>query len=125
MSVWYREVFGLTPVGMEGESHLFALGEDITFELAPGGVARPQPKDRSALPDSYVLRVHALDGLIAGLKERGAHLSNDIIVKEETTRLQYVADPEGWLTGLEERGRIRPQYLEDVEADKRWRAGRG
>ena len=113
----------MQPCGTEAGSHLFAMGEDVTFEIAPGGTAKPAPADRSELPDSYVLRVHQLDRLIAGLKQRHAKLSGGLIVKEETTRLQYVADPEGWLTGIEERGRIRPQYIDDVEADRRWRAG--
>ena len=34
---------------------------------------------------------------------------------------EYLADPEGHLTGVEERGIIR-DYLEDVEADRRWQA---
>ena len=124
MSTWYRDVFGLKPIGAENGSQLFALGDDVTFEIAPGGAALPEPGDRSELPDSYVLRVHELDRVMLGLQQRHARFNGPLIVKEETTRLQYVADPEGWLTGIEERGRIRPQYVDDVEAQRRWRARR-
>ncbi len=122
MSRWYRDKFGLQPLGAEGESQLFALGDDSIFEVAPGGVAIPEPGDRTELPDTYVLRVHDLDGAMAALQKRGAKLKGEVIVQEETTRLRFVPDPEGWITGIEERGLIRDRYLEDVEADRRWRA---
>lgn len=119
---FYREAFGLEPLGAEGPSLLFALGDDSVLEIAPGGFAVPEPADRSELPDTCVLRVHNLDAERLALPARGARLKGDLSVKEETTRLQFLADPEGWIVGIEERGRIRGQYLEDVEADRRWRA---
>jgi catechol 2,3-dioxygenase-like lactoylglutathione lyase family enzyme len=122
MSRFYRDAFGLQPLGHEGPSQLFALGEDSVLEIAPGGVSMPEPRDRSELPDSYVLRTHNLDAQLQALPRRGARLKGELIVKEETTRLQFVPDPEGWITGIEERGQIRSRYIDDVEADRRWRA---
>ena len=56
------------------------------------------------------------------MPRRGAPLKGPIKVAEETTRLQFVADPEGWIAGIEERGQVRSRYIDDVEADRRWRA---
>ncbi len=122
MSKYYRDVFGLQPLGSEGDSQIFAVGEDSVLEIAPGGVSIPEPGDRSELTDTFVMRIHNLDAERQALSKRGAKLKGDVIVKEETTRLQFVPDPEGWIVGIEERGKIRPQYIDDVEADRRWRA---
>jgi catechol 2,3-dioxygenase-like lactoylglutathione lyase family enzyme len=122
MARFYRDNFGLQPLGREGGSQIFALGYDSVLEIAPGGVSIPEPADRSELPDTFVLRTHNLDAQRAALPRRGARLKGELIVKEETTRLQFVADPEGWIVGVEERGKIRSRYIDDVEADRRWRA---
>lgn len=122
VSLYYRDKFGLQPLGRESGSQLFALGDDSVLEIAPGGVGISEPLDRSALPDTFVLRTHNLDSQRAALPLRGARLKGDLIVKEETTRLQFLADPEGWIVGVEERGTIRTRYIDDVEADRRWRA---
>jgi hypothetical protein len=130
MTRFYRDKVGLSylgqesssALGQESSSALFALGEDTVFEVAPGGVAKPEPADRSALCDSFVLRIHDLDAQIAALPGRGVRLKGPVIVKEETTRLQFVPDPEGWIMGIEERGKVRDRYIDDVEADRRWRA---
>lgn len=122
MTRYYRDNVGLAHLGREGESQIFALGSDSVLEIAPGGVAIPEPADRSALPDTFVLRTHHLDAQLVALAKRGARLKGSMIVKEETTRLHFVADPEGWIVGVEERGMIRRRYIDDVEADRRWRA---
>ena len=124
MSRFYRDSFGLKPLGAEGQSQLFALGEDTVLEIAPGGIAIPEPADRTELPDTYVLRVHNLDAQLAALPKRGARLKGAVIVKEETTRLQFIPDPEGWISAIEERGTIRDRYIDDVEAERRWQARR-
>ncbi len=125
MMRFYRDKVGFTYLGREGTSALFALGEETVLELAPGGIAVPEPVDRAELSDSFVLRIHDLDMQIAGLRMRGAGLKGPIIIKEETTRLQFVPDPEGWIMGIEERGRIRDRYIDDVEAERRWRMRTG
>lgn len=122
MSKFYREAVGFKSLGREGNSELFALGKDTVLEIAPGGVAIAEPSDRSELPDTFVLRIHDLDAQREGLPKRGARLKGEMSVKEETTRLVFVPDPEGWIMGIEERGQIRSRYLDDVEADRRWRA---
>jgi hypothetical protein len=122
MSRFYRDNFGLLSLGNEGESQIFALGEDSVLEIAPGGISIPEPRDRSELPDTFVLRTHNLNAQLAALPRRGARLKGEVIVKERTTRLQFVPDPEGWIVGIEERGKIRSRYIDDVEADRRWRA---
>jgi predicted enzyme related to lactoylglutathione lyase len=124
VSRYYKEAFGLKSLGAEGASQLFALGDDTIFEVAPGGTAKPVPADRSALPDTFVLRIHDLDAQLAALPARGAQVKGTMIIMEETTRLSFVSDPEGWIMGIEERGLVRPRYIEDVEADLRWRAKR-
>ena len=122
---FYRDAFGLAMLGREGESAIFALGDDSVLEIAPGGVPLAEPADRSELPDTVVLRTHHLDAQLAALPKRGARLKGELIIMEETTRLQFVPDPEGWIVGIEERGQIRSRYIDDVEADRRWRARRG
>ncbi|WP_439486879.1 VOC family protein [Blastomonas fulva] len=122
MSAYYRDKVGLADLGSEGRSQLFALGDDSVLEIAPGGVAIPEPRDRSELADTFVLRTHNFDAQLAALARRGARLKGEMIVKEETTRLHFVSDPEGWIVGVEERGKIRARYIDDVEADRRWRA---
>lgn len=122
MTRYYRDRVGLEDLGRDGASRIFALGENSVLEIAPGGIAIAEPSDRSALPDSFVLRTHNLDVQLAALAKRGARLKGNMIVKEETTRLHFVADPEGWILGVEERGKIRSRYIDDVEADRRWRA---
>lgn len=124
VAAYYRDVVGLKDCGSEDGSRLFSLGDTFTLEIAPGGTAMPQPGDRGELPDSYILRIHDFDGAMAALTARGASFNGDLIVFDETTRLRYLADPEGQLTGIEERGLIR-DYLEDVEADRRWKARHG
>ena len=119
---YYRDAVGLAHLGREGESQIFALGGESVLEIAPGGSRIAQPGDRSELPDSFVLRTHNLDEQLAALSKRGAILKGDTIVKEETTRLHFIADPEGWILGVEERRKIRDRYIDDVEADRRWRA---
>jgi len=121
-SRYYRDQVGLADLGGEGASRIFALGKDSVLEIAAGGVVIAEPPDRSALPDSFVLRTHNLEAQLAALARRGARLKGATIVKEETTRLHFIADPEGWIMGVEERGKIRTRYIDDVEADRRWRA---
>ena len=123
ITCFYRECIGFQYIGTESGSELFALGHDTVLEIAPGGKASPEPDDRSRLPDSFVLRIHDLDEQVAGLPMRGAKLKGPIIIKEETTRLQFVPDPEGWIFGIEERDLLRERYIDDVEAERRWRAG--
>lgn len=122
MTRFYRDRVGFAYLGREGPFELFALGDDTVLGLAPSGVAIPEPAARSALSDSIVLRIQDLDTQLVGLPARGARLKGPIIVKEETTRLQFVPDPEGWIMGIEERGLIRDRYIDDVEADRRWQA---
>jgi hypothetical protein len=117
----YREIAGFDSQGREGASELFSLGDLVTLEIAPGGQSLAPPADRGELPDSFILRIHDFDAAMAGLQARRASFNGNLIVFEETTRLRYLEDPEGHLTGIEERGLIR-DYLEDVEADRRWRA---
>ena len=119
---FYRDAFGLELLAHEGESAIFAVGEDSVLEIAPGGASIAEPADRSELPDTIVLRTHNFDAQLKALPKRGARLKGELIVKEETTRLQFVPDPEGWIVGIEERGQIRQRYIDDVEADRRWRA---
>jgi catechol-2,3-dioxygenase len=121
VSQHYRDTMGLEAQGEEGASELFGLGDLVTLEIAPGGVSAPPPADRRELPDSFILRIHDFDAAMTGLQARQARFNGQLIVFEETTRLRYVEDPEGHLTGIEERGQIR-DYLEDAEADRRWRA---
>ena len=121
VGTYYRDVLGFEEQGSDEGSLLFSLGDMTTLEVAPGGIKQPEPEDREALPDSYILRIHNFDDVTAALSARGAKYNGKLIVWEGGTRLRYLADPEGLLTGIEERG-IDVQYLEDIEADKRWKA---
>jgi hypothetical protein len=69
--------------------------------------------------------VHNLDAKMTALPPRGARLKGALSAKDQTARLRFVPDPAGWIFGIEERGLIRSRYLEDVEADRHWRAAGG
>jgi len=118
---FYRDTMGLEDRGYEGASVIFSLGDAVTLEVAPGGVSQPIPGDREELPDSYILRIHDFDGVMAGLVARGTTFNGELIVWEGTTYLRYLQDPEGHLTGIEER-RPNHDYLEDIAAEQRWAA---
>jgi catechol 2,3-dioxygenase-like lactoylglutathione lyase family enzyme len=121
MGAFYEDVMGFERRGHEGASELFSLGDAVTLEIAPGGIPRPEPADRAERPDSYILRIHGFEDAVAGLEARGARFNGELIVWSGNTRLRYIPDPEGHLNGIEERGTER-HWLEDVEADTRWRA---
>jgi catechol-2,3-dioxygenase len=120
VSRFYEECFGLDQVGVEDDSILLSLGDTVLLEIAPGGRAGEVPEDRDGVPNSLIVRIHEFDTFVAGLIERGARFSGQEIAYPTGTRLLYVADPDGNLTGIEERT-LWGNYDEDVEAERRWR----
>lgn len=118
VSDFYECVFGLDLVGREGSSVLFDLGDTVLLEIAPGGAAGEIPEDRSSVPNSIIVRIHEFEDFVDGLKSRGARFSGQQVNYTTGTKLLYVADTEGNLTGIEERT-LYGEYDEDVEADRR------
>lgn len=120
VSAFYQNVLGLDLVATDEGSVLHSLGDTVILQIAPGGVSREVPPDRGALPNSIIVRMHNFDRYVAELASRGARFSGEIIRYHTGTSLAYVSDPEGNLTGLEERT-LWGSYVEDVEAERRWR----
>lgn len=139
---FYEQALGLPRMRVYG-NHLVLLwaGEDLVFEIKTDDhPTRPQA-DPGAATCIPVFRSHDLDATRGRLQAFGHepvaerhsawgrtlfYRSADRLVtgiewRSPTSPLRrYVVDPEGHLTGIEERGLIR-DYLEDVEADRRWR----
>jgi catechol 2,3-dioxygenase-like lactoylglutathione lyase family enzyme len=116
---FYRDVVGLDEVGEESGAAVFAMGDTVLLELAPGGASRPLPSNRTELPDSFILRVHGFFESVDARTQAGAVWVGDQIHYETGSKLAYFADPEGLLVGIEHRT-LWGSYAEDVEAERRW-----
>ncbi|WP_373987320.1 VOC family protein [Duganella sp. BuS-21] len=126
MTVFYRDVVGLTPIGTEGEHVLFDAGDNIIFELAPGGKAQPAPTDRQQAASATLFRVDDIARLRADLDAAGAQIVNRQIPLHWAD-LMYFADPEGTVLGAEQGyhpGQYAPEKFilaENLEANRRAR----
>lgn len=121
---FYSEMLGLdvigTPTAECGQLH---LGGPTALELKAGGKRRTPPKDRSEVPDVWILRVYDYVGIKAHLAVSGVPLVQNL----ELTGgwVDYYADPEGHLFGIQERKAPDPDVAattlpEDIAARKRW-----
>lgn len=126
MTTFYRDVVGLTPIGEEGDHVLFDAGDNIIFELAPGGTAKAAPTDRQQAASATLFRVDDIARLRADLDAAGAHIVNRQIPLHWAD-LMYFADPEGTVLGAEQGyhpGEYAPEKFilaENLEANRRAR----
>lgn len=120
LSAFFRDVLGL-PVLRTGPTHtMFWAGETSSFEVNLGGGPQPVYTDRSQAPCVPIFRAHDIDATIARLKKAGVTFINDFL--REHNHLAYFLDPDGHVTGLQERYRTSPRDV-DHEAWRRWDAG--
>jgi len=126
MTAFYRDVVGLAPIGAEGGHVLFDAGDNIIFELAPGGSAQVAPNDRQQGASATLFRVDDIARLRASLDAAGAHIVNRQIPLHWAD-LMYFADPEGTVLGAEQGyhpGQYAPEKFilaENLEANRRAR----
>jgi catechol 2,3-dioxygenase-like lactoylglutathione lyase family enzyme len=123
VSSFYEQVLGLDVITRENGSVFHNFGDTTVLELAPGGHQTAAPEDRGVLPNSLIVRIHDFDDYVAHLRAHGARFSGEFIHYDTGTKLAYVADPDGNLTGIEDRT-LLGNFVEDLEADRRWRARR-
>lgn len=117
MVQWYQDVVGLK---MGVPPIMLDLGDTILFEGAEGCPPQPIPADRQEVSNTFILRVHGIDDVVADLKAKGVHFVNEIF-EIPGGRLAYFTDPEGHLVGLQERNSAS-ERAEDYEAIRRWEA---
>lgn len=126
MTTFYRDVVGLTLIGNEGDHVLFDAGDNIIFELAPGGTAQTPPNDRQQAASATLFRVDDIALLRSKLDAAGAHIVNRQIPLHWAD-LMYFADPEGTVLGAEQGyhpGQYAPEKFilaENLEANRRAR----
>ena len=124
VSSFYEHALGLDVIVREDGSVLHSLGDTTVLELAPGGPHAEPPESRTVLPNSFIVRIHEFEDYVAHLRIHGAQFSGEFIHYHTGTKLAYVADPDGNLVGIEDRT-LWGDYVEDLEADRRWRARAG
>ena len=126
---FYRDVCGFPMVGGSGDRTQFQIG-GVTgwhiLEIAPGGTPLPVYTSREDSLDALICRVASHDAMNARLKRGRARIVDDAI-QFNSARLTYCASPSGQLIGFEERydpdryAKPRDDFLEDREANRRWR----
>lgn len=125
VAAFYRDRLGLIEVPGLPDRFTFSLGDNTFVEIAGGGCARPLPKDRVEVTNSYIVRVQSTEKLKAELSDvpwPNPH------IQWKRAHLCYLADPENRLVGIEERydsSEYPPgveSFPEDIEAERRYRA---
>jgi catechol 2,3-dioxygenase-like lactoylglutathione lyase family enzyme len=127
MAEFYRELFGLQPVGRISRAGAqLALGRRSILRLLPGGRRHAVPTDRDQVPDVWALRVYDHAALSARL--------DAFRVPVVTVRrlaggiITYAVDPEGHLFGFQQRtpDLLQPgeaERVEDALANQLWESG--
>lgn len=126
LSAFYADMFGFavlgecTPAGAR-----LHLGNTGALELIPGGSRSAPPKDRIDVTDVWILRVYDYVGLKAHMAVNGVHMVNRLELPGGW--IDYYADPEGHVFGIQERKAPDPSVpntllAEDIAARKRWEA---
>jgi catechol-2,3-dioxygenase len=121
MRAFYRDVAGFDEVGTDGDTVLFSLGDTVLLELVGQGNVQPTPSNRVELIDSFIMRSHDFDDCVAALSADGATWVGEQIRYETGSNLAYFGDPEGLVVGFEERSDYG-EYVDDIEANRRWQA---
>jgi predicted enzyme related to lactoylglutathione lyase len=119
-TAFYREVVGLDAAIVGTPGLMLDLGDTVLFEVGEGCPPQPIPSDRTEVSNTFILRVHDIDGIVADLKRQNVHFVNEIF-EIPSGRLAYFVDPEGHLVGLQQRS-PSSERIEDREANRRWEA---
>lgn len=102
LAAFYHDALGLELLGAPTPAGAtLALGRTAVLELHPGGLRHAPPRDRSEVPDVWILRVYDHDALAARLRTHKAVIVNQIAITGG--RLTYALDPEGHLFGFQQR----------------------
>ena len=118
---FYRDVAGFEEVGTDGDAVLFSLGDTVLLEIVAGGTAQPTPSNRTEIVDAFIMRAHGFDDVVDALTAAGAPWVGEQIRYDTGSNLAYFGDPEGIVVGFEERSSYG-DYVDDIEAQRRWRA---
>ncbi|MXW74254.1 MAG: hypothetical protein F4X96_02330 [Gammaproteobacteria bacterium] len=125
MHSFYREVIGLEEAESDTDRAVFHLGDNTFLELRPGGRLARMPEDRVEVTNSFILRLQDTERFKTSVKERNVHFVNEHI-QWKRAHLAYFSDPEGRITGIEQRyapeNFLEPveAYPEDLEAERRF-----
>ena len=129
MRSFYREVIGFEEVEADADTAVFDLGDNTYLELRPGGRRSRVPGDRVEVTNSFILRLKDTERFKTTVKAREVHFVNEHI-QWKRAHLAYFSDPEGRITGIEQRyapenflESVEP-YAEDLEAERRFVEGR-
>jgi predicted enzyme related to lactoylglutathione lyase len=126
LAAFYADMLGLDVLGRpSGAGALLHLGGTCALDLLPGGARRPPPKDRVDVTDVWILRIYDYVGMKAHLAVNRVHCVNTVPMVGGW--LDYYADPEGHLFGVQERKPPDPAVpnttlIEDSAARRRWEA---
>ena len=122
---FYRDTIGLEELESNADTAVFDLGDNTFMELRPGGRCARIPEDRVEVTNSFILRLRDTEGFKTCVKARDVHFVNEHI-QWKRAHLAYFSDPEGRITGIEQR--YAPEdflepveaYPEDLEAERRF-----
>lgn len=118
---WYRDVVGLPELrGRAGESAMLYTGDTSVLWITRGAERPPELTERSQQTVIPVLRCRDIDAVEKRLVAGGGRLLQGGTTHD--SRLSYVVDPSGNITGLQSRA-AHMSRIEDQEADRRWAAG--
>ncbi|MDX2222181.1 MAG: VOC family protein [Rhodospirillaceae bacterium] len=124
LAAFYVQTVGLdTLLDATAERALLHLGGTCALELVAGGARREPPKDRTEIPDVWILRVYDYVGIKAHFAVHDVRTVNTVDLTGGW--LDYCADPEGRLFGYQERRPPDPaipnsQLIEDAAARAVW-----
>ncbi len=121
VNAFYRDVLSLPVVRAAGERIVFWGGETVAFVIADGGTPQPHFGDRSEASCTPIFRVRSLDHTVKRLRSLGVDFVNEPFAVPDG-RLAYFRDPEGHITGLQERAESSTRAA-DVEWRRRRDAG--
>jgi predicted enzyme related to lactoylglutathione lyase len=121
---FYAIIVGLQIIGQRGETTQFDLGDNVTLEIAGGGVRRPPPAEQMMARAAIILRTQDIDSWVAWMVDQHVPLVGRRYSAPKGDWF-YFSDPEGNVVGLAERSHPStyaaelPVVPEDIEAARR------
>ena len=128
IQAFYKDTVGLELMEGLKDRPTFHLGDNTILEILGGGKVLPMPKDRIEVTNSFILRTAKTDPIKTHLEQHGVPWPNPHI-QWKRAHLCYFTDPENHIVGIEERYDPKDyppgveSYAEDLEAERRYRAG--
>ena len=99
---FYSEVIGFEEVESDADTAVFHLGDNTYLELRPGGRRARIPDDRVEVTNSFILRLKDTERFKTTVKALDVPFVNEHI-QWKRAHLAYFSDPEGRITGIEQR----------------------